>query len=120
MLKHKEIAEIAHEQNRIYCESLDDFSQPSWKGAEDWQRQSAINGVDAIASGEIRTPQQSHENWLKEKEDDGWQWGNIKDPERKMHPCFMPFTELPKEQQFKDILFFHTVRTLIKVSAAHA
>lgn len=120
MLKHVEIAEIAHEQNRVYCVSIGDDSQTYWDAAEDWQKDSALNGVDAIADGSIRTPQQSHENWLKEKEDDGWEWGEEKDTELKTHPCFVPFSDLPKEQQFKDILFFHIVRTLLKISSAHA
>jgi hypothetical protein len=47
----------------------------------------------------------SHENWMKEKEADGWKYGTIKDPEKKEHPCIVPFEQLPKEQQFKDHLF---------------
>ncbi len=122
MLKRIEIAEIAHEQNRIYCESQGDESQPYWKDAEDWQRDSALNGVDAVANGEITNPKQSHENWLAEKEEEGWIWGEEKDPELKTHPCVMPFDELPATQQFKDHLFFTTVFRLLQLSAkfAHA
>lgn len=122
MLKHSEIAHIAHEANKVYCESIGDDSQVGWDDAEDWQRESAINGVDNIANGEITTPQQSHENWLKEKQEDGWVWAAEKNPEAKEHPCFMPFDELPAQQQFKDHLFFTIVMRLLQVSAkfAHA
>jgi hypothetical protein len=120
MLNHTEIAAIAHEANRVYCLSLGDESQEHWEESEDWQRQSAINGVDNIANGTITDEVGSHVNWLEEKEREGWKWGSEKDTERKLHPCFMPFSELPKEQQFKDYLFYNTVKTLIKVANAYA
>jgi hypothetical protein len=122
MLNHTEIAAIAHEANRVYCLSLGDDSQEHWEESEDWQRQSAINGVDNIASGEITNAHGSHVNWLEEKEREGWKWGSEKDTERKEHPCFMPFEALPAQQQFKDHLFFTIVMRLLQVSAkfAHA
>lgn len=33
----------------------------------------------------------SHENWLRDKEKDGWTFGPVKDAEKKEHPCFVPF-----------------------------
>lgn len=122
MLNHAEIAEIAHEANRVYCESIGDDSQPEWINAPDWQKESSINGVDNIANGEITSPHGSHVNWLEEKEKDGWKYGPEKNPELKTHPCFMPFDELPAQQQFKDHLFFNIVFRLLQVSAkfAHA
>jgi len=42
-------------------------------------------------------PEKSHESWMKVKEIDGWKWGPVKDPEKKEHPCMVPFSELPKE-----------------------
>jgi hypothetical protein len=107
------IAEIAHEQNRIYCESIGDDSQPLWMEAPDWQKESALNGVNAIADGVITGPEGSHKNWLAEKVKEGWVYGPEKDPEAKEHPCCVPFEELSEEMQFKDILFFDTVTSLI-------
>ncbi len=40
------IAEVGHETNRAYCETIGDFSQPSWGNAPDWQKDSAIGGVE--------------------------------------------------------------------------
>ena len=113
MLNHTEIAEIAHEQNRIYCVSIGDNSQTYWDGAPQWQKDSAINGVDAIAQGKIQRPSASHANWLAEKEAAGWVYGEEKDPEEKTHPCIVPFDDLPPEQRFKDHLFFTTVTNLL-------
>lgn len=106
------IAEVAHETNRAYCEVVGDFSQPSWHNAPDWQKQSAIDGVDF----HIRNPEAgcsgSHENWLKQKEADGWIYGPVKDADKKQHPCFVPYEELPDEQKVKDALFVGVVRAM--------
>jgi len=42
----------------------------------------------------------------------GWKYGAVKDADKKEHPCFVPYEELPKEQQAKDHLFKATVSAL--------
>ena len=108
-----EIAKIAHEANRAYCETLGDYSQDRWSGAAPWQTNSAIDGVRAIEKGVVTRPEQSHENWLKHKEEEGWLYGPEKDVANKFHPCMVPFKELSHEQQMKDFLFFSVVVTLL-------
>ena len=100
----EQVAKVCHNVNRAYCQSIGDDSQPLWEDAPEWQKESAINGVDFHMSNDV-SPEQSHENWMKEKEEDGWVWGKLKDPERKVHPCMVPYNELPKEQRTKDYLF---------------
>lgn len=111
-MTNEEIARVAHEVNRAYCEALGDTSQPCWEDAPDWQRRSALDGVTAILSNPNSTPADSHNAWLKEKADSGWKYGPVKDPERKEHPCFAPYEKLPAEQRVKDYLFLGVVRTL--------
>ena len=41
----EKIAKVCHEANRAYCEALGDYSQTTWEKAPDWQKESAINGV---------------------------------------------------------------------------
>lgn len=106
------IAKTAHEINRAYCASLGDLSQPAWEDAPDWQRSSAIDGVKFHLANLLAGPDQSHNNWLAEKQAAGWKYGPVKDPERKEHPCFVPYDQLPKEQQAKDYLFRATVHQL--------
>ncbi len=106
------IAKVAHNINRAYCQSIGDNSQPEWENAAEWQRQSAINGVKFHIENPYSTPENSHENWLKEKEAAGWKYGPEKNPETKEHPCFLPYNELPAEQKSKDYLFRETVHSL--------
>lgn len=105
-----DIARLAHEANRGYCAALGDRSQLPWDEAPDWQRASAINGVLHVEGNPDATPGDSHRNWLAEKDLDGWKYGPVKDAEAKVHPCFLPFEELPPEQQAKDYIFLAVVR----------
>jgi len=57
-------------------------------------------------------PSDSHENWLAEKRATGWVFGEAKAAEKKTHPCFRPYDELPGEQRRKDALFIAVVRAL--------
>lgn len=98
------IASIAHEANRAYCTALGDSSQPRWVAAPQWQKDSAIAGVEAHLASDL-TPEQSHEAWLAHKKADGWVYGPVKDAATKQHPCCVPYSELPEDQQVKDRLF---------------
>jgi len=111
-----EIANVCHNVNKAYCTAMGDLSQPEWELAPDWQRESAIVGVKAhIDSGLTMLPSDSHESWMKQKVAEGWVFGETKDPEKKTHPCMVPYDELPKEQKAKDYLFMEVVHTLAKI-----
>lgn len=99
------LAEAAHEVNREYCKALGDDSQPPWEEAPEWQRNSARAGVRLHLENPELGPQASHEAWMKQKLEEGWTFGPVKDPEKKQHPCMVPFAELPREQQAKDFIF---------------
>lgn len=102
------VAKVCHEVNRAYCLSVGDTSQSPWNEAPDWQRDSCTNGVESMLKNNS-TPEQSHENWLAFKAADGWVYGEIKDAEKKTHPCMRPYGELPEEQRKKDSLFHAVV-----------
>lgn len=108
-----EIAKQAHETNRGYCEKLGDGSQLSWDDAPEAIRQSAIDGVKNIIANPGVTPKQSHDNWLKFKQTDGWTYGPEKDEAKKEHPCMVPYEELPEHEKVKDQLFTDTVQALV-------
>ena len=99
------LAKVCHEVNRAYCRSIGDNSQPAWDDAPDWQKESAINGVYFHMGNPGATPRDSHANWLREKEATGWKYGKVKDPEKKEHPCMVPYDGLPEDQKVKDALF---------------
>lgn len=110
------IAKVAHEINRAYCAALGDETQVAWEDAPEWQRASAIAGVEMHLANPDATPEQSHESWLAQKLADGWAYGEVKDAEKKQHPCCVPYDQLPPEQKAKDYLFraaVHQCKALI-------
>lgn len=117
----EQIARVAHETNRAYCESIGDLSQPRWNDAPDWQRASALSGVEfhlaAHAKGETPAPSASHDSWLAEKRAAGWKYGPVKDADKKEHPCVVSYDELPLEQRLKDYLFGSVVAAFARAAA---
>ncbi len=107
-----QIARAAHEVNAAYCLSIGDDSQPGWNEAPQWQRDSAVAGVQYRLDHPESTPADSHNSWLKQKAEDGWSYGSVKDPELKKHPCFLPYEQLPPHQKTKDYLFQAVVDAL--------
>lgn len=99
------IARTCHEVNRAWCEYNGDSSQKPWEFAPDWQKESAINGVQFVLENPNAGDAASHEAWSREKIAAGWTYGPVKDEAAKTHPCLVPFGELPPAQQFKDRLF---------------
>lgn len=118
-MKNIDIAELcaaaAHETNRLYCESIGDYSQMPWHDAPEWQKQSARIGVQGALAG--NTPAESHALWLEHKKNDGWVYGPKKVPEAKVHPCMVPYEQLPPDQRAKDALFTGVVRAIAQALA---
>ena len=111
-MKTLAIAMLCHSINAAYCQSLGDESQLAWEDSPDSHQQSLIAGVEMHLANPQATPEQSHESWYKQKEAEGWIYGEVKDLEKKEHPCFLPYDELPLEQKAKDYLFRATVHLM--------
>jgi len=106
------IAKVCHEANKAYCETIGDMSQVSWAEAPDWQKESAVKGVEFCIANPDAPASANHDSWLQVKLDDGWKYGLVKNPDTKEHPCIVPYEALPVEQQKKDALFKAIVAAL--------
>ena len=105
------IAAIAYSINAAYCASMGD-EQPSWDNAPESVKKGMEAGVDFHLKNPNATPEQSHEEWLKDKAENGWVYGDFKDLANKTHPNILPYAELPPEQRAKDHLFKAVVNLL--------
>jgi hypothetical protein len=112
IISHRHIAQICHEANKAVCEAAGDFTQKSWDEAEEWQQESAINGVKYAIENPDAPASAQHDAWLKDKVEAGWVWGEKKDPVKKTHPCMVAFDALPFEQKVKDHVFKAIVRAM--------
>jgi hypothetical protein len=106
------IAYMCHQANKAWCEANGDFSQKDWDEAEEWQKESAISGVNFRLNNPDAKEDSQHNTWMNDKINDGWVYGEVKDADKKTHPCIVPFNELPIFQQKKDALFCAIVDAL--------
>ena len=112
-MKGVDIAAVAHDVNRSYCESIGDHTQVPWAQAPAWQRESAIDGVTFLLRNPDAPVSASHDRWMTHKLEDGWVYGEEKSEAAKTHHCLVPFDELSLEQQVKDHLFHAVVHSLV-------
>lgn len=108
----EEIARVAHEINRAFCESNGDYSQPLWQDASEWQKSSAYAVVQFHLSNPDASASATHDEWMRHKIEMGWKYGVSKNPETKEHPCIVPYEQLPETEKTKDHLFRQTVHSL--------
>ena len=111
-MTNEAIARVCHEANLGYCAAIGDHSQKQWDSAEQWQRDSAVRGVEFARANPAAPASAQHDAWLADKLKDGWKHGPVKDPSRKEHPCCVAYDELPVEQRLKDSLFKAIVAAL--------
>jgi len=112
VLTPEQIARVCHEANRAHCMNIGDHSQPTWDMAPEWQKRSAVAGVEAALADPKRTPEASHEAWMEAKLAAGWKRGPVKAPDLKEHPCLVPYDGLPDGHKVKDVLFLAVVGAL--------
>lgn len=106
-----QIAEVVHEANRA-LQLIQDDPAPSqhWPDAPGWQRESAVDGVKNALAG--ATSEESHENWCRFREADGWVHGETKSESARTHPALIPYEELSAELKLRDDLFIAIVGAL--------
>ena len=105
------IAAICHEVNRALCEAYGDMSQKPWNEADQWQRDSAIKGVQFAIDNPNAPASAQHDAWMSDKIADGWIPGPVKDSAKKIHPCLVPYDQLPVSQRVKDYAFKAVVKS---------
>jgi hypothetical protein len=98
------IARVVHQANRVMqLQAGEEELSPEWDKAPEWQKESAIKGIAVALAGPSAA--QMHEAWMNDKIADGWVYGEVKDAEKKTHPCLVPYLKLPPEQRMKDYMF---------------
>ena len=58
----------------------------------------------------------AHENWAALRISQGWQWGNKRNDEEKLHPDLVPYADLPEsEKEYDRATAMETVKVLVKL-----
>lgn len=95
------LASLVNAMNKAYCQWLSGQA-PQMTHEE---KASSIEGLEKIYRKGFFHPRDLHDSWMGRKLRLGWRFGESKSEEDKTHPCLLPFSDLPAEEQFKDLLF---------------
>lgn len=104
-----DIARVCHEAVRA-LQMVTGDPRPSARWEETGDHASSLRSVRLLLGA--ADPTALHADWVLAMLADGWVHGEEKNPAAKTHPCLVPFSELPWEQQAKDYLYSDIVRRL--------
>jgi hypothetical protein len=107
----KDLAQIVHEVNRAFCESIGDNSQKPWSEAPEYNHHSAMAAVRAICDCPTLSPDDVHKIWIETKKSDGWKYGPTKDKDKMTHPSMIPYAELSSVEKYKDWLVLYVTKS---------
>ena len=68
-------------------------------------RRASIKAAIKYALENDTTPEESHNKWLEAQEKLGYKYGLSIDREKLLHPCMVPYYQLPETQRIKDDMF---------------
>lgn len=106
------MASVAHEINRAYLKSQNDFTILPWEYAPAHQRDTAWKAARLFLQYPNAGPEARHEEWMAQRILRGWKYGPIKNTEAKEDPYLVPFSELPYHEKAKDYIFHAVVHAL--------
>ena len=90
------IAKAVHHVNNKICE-INGEQALSWEDLPTYMKDGLISAVEVNLP-----PREGHEAWMKNRLENGWTLGTVKDIEKKTSPCLIPYEELPYAQRIKD------------------
>lgn len=68
-----------------------------------------MNSISGILGGDIKSVEESHDNFVRCKKADGWKFSNVYSIENKTNPRLTTFDKLPPNERMKESLFFACV-----------
>ena len=63
---------------------------------------SAVVLPDSLLALTEQIAENVHEIWAKGRMDEGWTYGPVRDDARKLHPCLIPYDQLPEGEKEYD------------------
>lgn len=66
-----------------------------------------IDTSDVVLTPELLAPteklaENTHDVWAKGRIEQGWKYGKTRDDNNKLHPCLIPYSELPESEKEYD------------------
>ncbi len=106
------IARTVHEALRGWAAAHGQHDIPAWDDAPGWMHASTRESVLHALENGGSDGRSQHEQWLAQKQADGWRHGPVKDAAAKTHPLMIPWDQLPDWERRKDTLINALARAL--------
>ena len=98
------IARTVHEALRGWISAHGQPALPPWSRAAKWMKESTRESVRFAIENPDAPHSHQHDQWMAQKERDGWVHGPVKDADAKTHPMMIPYEDLPDFEKRKDVL----------------
>lgn len=106
--EYEHIARACHAaHNAITEESI------NWELTTSSHKRTVYSSIEKILIGLIDTPEAAHENFVKNKINDGWEYGPVYSRTNKTNPRLVSFQELSEMDKLKEKVFFNIVESFI-------
>lgn len=77
---------------------------------------SAITLPPALLELTERLAENAHDIWAKQRMDDGWRYGPARDDKAKLHPCLIPYRDLPEsEKNYDRLMAVQTLKLIVSL-----
>ena len=106
------IGRTVHTALSAWNEAHGEDGYAAWDTLSAGDKQSTFSSVQFVIDNPRADPGAQHDQWLRQKHDDGWTYNKQRDNAKKHHPMLVPFGELPEFEQRKDALLNAVVRAL--------
>ena len=75
---------------------------------------SAVSLDEKLEALTERLAEHAHDLWAIQRLTDGWSLGPARDDDRKLHPCLVPYEELPeREKQYDRVAVIGTLKAIL-------
>ena len=106
------IAQTVHEAMRAWAKANGQNDLPAWGRAPKWMKESTRASVQFVLDHPKAGAGAQHEQWMAQRQEQGWRFAETRDDTLKHHPMLIPFEALPDFEQKKDHLLIAIVKAL--------
>ena len=103
---------FVYEGARLHAQMLNCPVIPKpWDEREEEFKTQFIELIDDLIMGRRKfyNPKAVHDSWMERYIKMGWQYGEIYDPDKKIHPDLVPYEQLDLKEKVKDNVFLELV-----------